>query len=413
MIRSFKKAVEWARQFESSNRWLNSVLAEGSGSENTEGQYARNFQFYCKFVGKSPDDLIAERKEQLRSDSEVERHKAEDMLQDAYLKVKRKGKKGKAVLMVRTVKSFYEHNFVALDMKDPKVAFSERLPISLEDLRTLYDAAKPKIKAWICILKDTGLSRSDALRLSYGQIKKAFEKGETFIPVHLIREKTQTRHVTFLGPNAIDALKLYFRELQVKGIQITEDTALINSKGKRATYDSLGKTLERFGKRYGIKLSTHRIRKFFITAMALGKVHPIITKYWAGHKVGSDIDSSYIIPSIPEQLQLYREAYKNIDLTGSRLEERLKTIEEIMAIIPPEQKEKMKKFGISFAKRKSRAYEELQKKAKSAKEESEDCPDGVHCGEFKQITESELLAYLQEGWTVAHKLGNGEVIVKR
>ena len=42
------------------------------------------------------------------------------------------------------------------------------------------------------------------------------------------------------------------------------------------------------------------------------------------------------------------------------------------------------------------------------------CQNGVHCGEqYEQIGENQLLEYLRDGWAVAYKLENEEVIVKR
>jgi hypothetical protein len=132
--------------------------------------------------------------------------------------------------------------------------------------------------------------------------------------------------------------------------------------------------------------------------MALVVRHPIILKYWMGHKIrkGRDVEARYIIPPTPEQLELYKEAYKNIDLIGTTVEERVKAIEELTKSLTPEQKEKMQKYGIRWTKR--------------AKRET----NGGDCGErFEQIAESQLLGYLKAGWTIAHKLSNGEVIVKR
>ena len=41
-----------------------------------------------------------------------------------------------------------------------------------------------------------------------------------------------------------------------------------------------------------------------------------------------------------------------------------------------------------------------------------DCEDEEHC-EFKQIKECDFLQHLKDGWAIAHKLSDGEVIIKR
>jgi len=396
MEKSKKAKIAWARQFDTVNRWLDTVLAENTGSENTEFLYAKYIRAYCDMVKRTPDQLIAERKKQVKSETPEITHKAEEMLRREYLKIKKTGKKAKGVLLVRCVKSFYAKNYVPLDIKDPKVAFGKRKPVAMDDLKLLYKAANPRMKTWIAILKDSGLSREDALQLKYGEIQKAFERGDQFLPIHLIREKTQVEHDTFLGPNTVEALKLYMRELQVKGIKITAETRLMNVKGKATTKQSMGVFISRFGKKYDIALSSHRIRKLFETAMALGKVHPLIVKYWMGHKISSDIESSYIIPTIQEQLTLYRESYKNIDLVGERMEERVKALEEFKQKLTPEQRELAIRAGFKLRKTKRERKTET-----NGGEET-----------FKEIGETELLIHLQSGWRIEHNLQNGRVILR-
>ncbi|MDH5267234.1 MAG: site-specific integrase [Candidatus Bathyarchaeota archaeon] len=403
MHRSKRDKVEWARQYETVDRWLDTVLAENIGSENTEYLYAKYIQIYCEMTGKNPDQLVAERKEQIRSENPEIVHKAEEMLRRQYLKIRKTGKKAKAVLLMRCVKSFYANNYVPLEIKDPKVAFAKRPPVAMDDLKLLYNAANPRLKVWIGLLKDTGLSREDTLELKYEQIQKSFEKGEQFINIHIVREKTQVEHDTFLGPNTVEALKLYFRELQIRGIKITPETPIMNVSGKRTTGESVGVYLSRHGKKYGIKFSSHRIRKFFETAMALGKVHPLIVKYWMGHKISSDIESSYIIPPIQKQLELYKEAYKNIDLVGVRMEERVRALEQFKEMLSPEQRELARRGGIILRKGVSKPEEE----------ETEDCPDGEHCGKQKIVSEDKLEDYLSEGWRATITLPSGKIVIER
>jgi len=395
------RKIAWARQFETVNRWLDTVLAENIGSKSTEYLYAKYIKTYCDMVDRNPEELIAERKVQVKSENPELAHKAEEQLRRQYLKIKATGKKATAVLIVRVVKSFYAKNYLALNVKDPKVTFGKRKPVAMDDLKLLYDAANPRMKTWIAIFKDSGLSREDALKIRYGDIQKGFEKGDRFLHIHLIREKTQVEHDTFLGSNTVEALKLYFRELSVKGIVVNAETPLINVQGRATTKQSVGVFLARFGKKFGVKFSSHRIRKFFETAMALGRVHPLMIKYWMGHKISSDIESHYIIPPIPDQLTLYKQSYKNIDLTGRNVEDRVKALEQFKQTLTPEQREFAKLAGMSLRKPK-------------AKPKKKDCNNGAHCGEtFEEIGEAELLAHLQNGWSIVHNLQNGRLIVTR
>jgi hypothetical protein len=55
-------------------------------------------------------------------------------------------------------------------------------------------------------------------------------------------------------------------------------------------------------------------RKYHETNLATRRVHPLICKYWEGHKISGDVDSRYIIPSIEEQRKIYAEAYDALAL---------------------------------------------------------------------------------------------------
>jgi hypothetical protein len=89
--------------------------------------------------------------------------------------------------------------------------------------------------------------------------------------------------------------------------------------------------------------------------------------------------------------------------TSIAVEDRLKSLEAFKASLTPEQKEQARKAGVM----------RFQRKGKPEHEPEKECKDGKHCGEnFKQVQESDLLDYLKEGWEIAYKLSDGQVIVK-
>ena len=161
--------------------------------------------------------------------------------------------------------------------------------------------------------------------------------------------------------------------------------------------------------------------------MALVVRHPIILKYWMGHKIrrSRDIEARYIIPPTPEQLKVYQEAYKNIDLTGGTLEERAKEAakEQIEALLSPEIRETMRRYGLKLTKKgepmskeeEKKMEEDIERREKSKKTlpHGEDCTNGEHCEQYKQIPETQLLQCLRQGWAVVHVLTGGELIIGR
>jgi hypothetical protein len=66
-----------------------------------------------------------------------------------------------------------------------------------------------------------------------------------------------------------------------------------------------------------VTLSTHRLRKYFAIYMAMETRHPVILKYWMGHKgAKGDVEARYVVPPLPEQLEWYKEVYPAIRLTS-------------------------------------------------------------------------------------------------
>ena len=56
-------------------------------------------------------------------------------------------------------------------------------------------------------IKDSGLRVSDVRRINYGDIAKQLENGETIIQLNIITEKANLLAKTFIGEEAIQALK--------------------------------------------------------------------------------------------------------------------------------------------------------------------------------------------------------------
>jgi integrase len=70
---------------------------------------------------------------------------------------------------------------------------------------------KLTIKAIMLFIKDSGLRVSDVRRLNYGDIAKPLENGEPIIQISIITEKTNLLPKTFIGEEAIQAIKEYLR----------------------------------------------------------------------------------------------------------------------------------------------------------------------------------------------------------
>ena len=407
-MKSESKYEKWAKQFETVKMMFNRLAVKKSGSKHTERVYSRSLMLWHEFSRLNPDETVTKWRKEAKADLETALNDW-DVKMDLFVNwlCKKKGfKKGVASSIHAAVKSLIKYNCrIRLSIGTPNVGIVESLkPITIEEFKKLDTIATIQQKWIIRGLKDSGMSREDFIELTYGDVKRDLERGDQYIHLNVIRRKEQIKYETFLGPNAVEALRLYLQIRRNRGETITDATPLTAGELKpyeKLAVNSVTKMVLRLGDRIGIKASPHRLRKMFETYLALEVRHPIILKYWMGHKLGSDIEAKYIIPPAPEQRKLYMEGYNKIDITQAVLEERVKAIETVMQDMTPEQRVIMKKYGIT-----------VMRKTKHKKPENENCPDGEHCETFKEISETELLSHLQSGWRIVHNLANGRVILK-
>ena len=55
-----KSRWKWLKEFKSVQKWLKKVRVEKTGSKATESIYLKRFGPFIKWIGKTPDELIAE-----------------------------------------------------------------------------------------------------------------------------------------------------------------------------------------------------------------------------------------------------------------------------------------------------------------------------------------------------------------
>jgi len=411
--------VEWKELTKKEREFIEKVDKTNAGkrmlervakSTGTKLQYSKASLFLSEFLNKPIDDLVNEYITDVKASMYEATDKWEETFKEFTTWLENKGYKSASVALYHAGALALINANVPRSMRlkaETPEYVSRTIPgVTIEDLKEIYAMCDERERTFIAILKDSGISKEDALTLNYGDVK-GFEKDD-FIHINMYRGKEHVEYETFIGPNATDALRGYTTIRRNKGEVIDEDTpifASIKEPYERLDSDGLTMIFWRIRRRTKKVISTHRLRKFFETYMALTVRHPIVLKYWVGHKVktGRDVEARYIIPPTPEQLNLYKDSYKNIDLTQAGMEERVKAVEKILEGMTPEQKELMQRHGIRLGRRRERNG-------------GTPCKDGIHCAQaltFKQVNESELLSYLQEGWSIAHVLQSGDVIVKR
>jgi site-specific recombinase XerC len=433
-----EKALEWLKQFETGKRWLDKVRMEKTGSSKTQDEYAYRLQKFCDWAKKTPDQLIAERKEQLKpSSSDQDETKTEDLITTYFNflsgeskdPTERAKKRTSAKSYYGAIRSFFKYNStakspIALTGQTPKSSAGRRInPITLDEFKRIDTVIGVRDRALLRFMKDSGCSTEDVTMFNYGDIRTQFEKGEQFIHLKAIRQKTQNNYDTFIGPNAVEALRVYFDLRKQHGETFTDATPLfLCQTSKRGTARvrldefSVRTIFVRIKNQLGIIVSPHRVRKMFSTQMASAHVHPAVLKYWMGHSVGSgDIEASYVIQKLDEQLKEYKNAYHCIDINPKTDEKEMQIQNLINSGIAmglsPEKIEELRKVAIREKRMTPEEVAQMIKKELKPKRETATdggCTNG-HCQ--KIASEQELSELLAAGWIFVATLSSGKIIV--
>lgn len=394
-----RKFIDFVQGFPEGRHMLDKVAK----AQSTRVTYSIGCKLLADFTGKDLSAIVTEYIANVKSSAYEAYDKWERIFEDFTIYLEKFGYESASVAaFFAGAKALINSNVprsMRLQAKGPQVS-SRTIPgVTIEDLKFIYNMVDARERAIIGFLKDSGMSRADAATLNIEDLE-GFAKGESWVHLNVYRGKEHVEYETFIGPNAVDALKAYFAWREKRGEILGPQSPLLATRNKpyeRLTENALSIILDRIEDSTGKVISSHRLRKFFETYMALTVRHPIVLKYWMGHKLrkGRDVEARYIIPPTPEQLNLYKEAYHNIDLTGGSLEEKVKEAarEEAKRTFTEEQKKLLAKAGIQLRQLK----------------DAEPAPPEKDCERI--VGESELEGYLQSGWKVVCTLASGRVVI--
>lgn len=139
---------------------------------------------------------------------------------------------------------------------------SDRLWICAEDYRRLYAAAGPRERVMLALGATMGLRREEVMTLTLGQIRdggiEIHGKG------HGPEGKVEWRPMSKAVRKALDEY-LPVRAEAVAGTG--SDVLVVSSKGEGMRLEVMNRSLDRVGRRAGVKVTPHSLRRLFATTM--------------------------------------------------------------------------------------------------------------------------------------------------
>jgi len=312
----------------------------GFRASSTRESYAKKLRLFLEWASLDPDALLG----LMRGDP----RRFEQTLLDYGDYLREKGLSGSSIRQVlQAVKHFAVMNdveegsihWMKVSKMVPKVRKIglDRSP-SKEEIRKLLEHADIRMKALILLLSSSGIRIGSVEHLRWRHLQEIVRDGKRFAKLIVSEAKGGTSYVTFISPEAYEALLEYRKLREAEGEVISPDSPLIRvAKWSKADLDEKGaalpatsKTLRNeihaLWKRAGLRpagarrhevQAVHGFRKFFATRMENAGVGRLVIETLMGHRVG--VASNYYKPSEKELIEAYVRAIS--ELTISEAEE--------------------------------------------------------------------------------------------
>ena len=212
-------------------RWLNEV-----NSEVSKQSYIRDLRVFTDHAGVNPDQLLAERVQDLRSDDVVVRLRADDRLRRFFEDDKAKATKSSKAHIIAAMKSFYKANGLALALKTPNIkrVGVDRIP-TREEIQRLVQASDSARDQAMCIGQaENGMRIGSWVKIEWRHIADELNP-ITFIPkkipmaIKIPDPLTQTG-VTFI----LDDAAFYLRRWLATFEKLEPNTRIFNLSGDQA-----------------------------------------------------------------------------------------------------------------------------------------------------------------------------------
>ncbi len=351
---------------------------------------------------------------------------------------------------VFAVKKWFELNGVKVDWAriemptGTETRENDRAPTKDDLKRLLQHASSARDRAVIYCDTSSGLRINTLLGLKVGDVDFGYPDVARFTVERKKGRKFGSKRgpsagklfVTFITPEAREALKQYLEERKISGENITPESPLFGDayhSGRFLTADAYSRVWARLLHRAGLakksnswyELHIHTLRKYF-RSNCVG-VDPSYREKWMGHK-GLYLDMSYFRAEEPLHLAEYRKAIPYLTVQEVQTDQKKLQSEMLLAFAKLQgyKDEQLKRLEevLQRAKDVNEAAEEFRKlegRDESIEEmKSDDSPKSGFSAKnmAKSGThiivkgEKNLLNHLNAGWSMVEKFEDEKFLMK-
>jgi len=416
-----KDIVDWSEP--PLQRWLGTITRSG-----TRYQYRTAFRSYRQFTGMTAVELIDEAIEDARKDPREKRdivisrligfynwlkteYKVMSRGQGEHRVVKTGVSDKLAHLRVAAMRSFYDTFGIVVRMKGrrslpkPKVK-NKRIKVSAEQVKVLVDHVRtPRDRAIILTLFQGAMDASTLCTIKYGEIAEGLSRNDHPLKLELHRPKTGVDYYTFLGRDAVEAIKVYLTDTRRRGFTFTNNAPLFLQE-RRVNGDAQGvtpKNVQDMMREAAIKsgfvdedmngkdfnpLGPHALRESFGSIMTNSGVPDTIVDFWHGHEIG-EMARAYRGPQYESLRRMYLERERLLSITAapidteeierkvtSKVDERVQALQQIISKYAAEnldfrrQITNLREEHLDFKRSVERRLEQILEKTRGAVDES-------------------------------------------
>jgi hypothetical protein len=293
--------VEMARYF----------LRDRSGSTKSLYTYTNTLRQYSRRMGYQPDQIIADVKIQgLPDPARLEKHRK--FLKDSLADLQDQGRSpGRVHNYSKMIRTFYRSNDIQISISNvpsPRPVYRDRAPTQ-EEIAKLLDIATLREKVIISLTSLGGFREETLASLKYGDVREELETGKVplhiFVPASIVKGK-YTSHDTFVGPECVSFLHLYFDARKgghlrhIRSEVLSDDSPLVRDEtpdyGVADEARSIGpkqiyKVIHDLYFRANLikpgqahyALRVHSLRKYFKTNLVAAGIPESYADFWMGH----------------------------------------------------------------------------------------------------------------------------------
>ena len=318
--------------------WHNELKLKAKG---TQKNYKDYFQRFLNFIGMNADEVL---KQRIQDNTETDmrtRHRFESLFLQYLADCKNKGyQNGTLQSIYAAIRSFFEIHYYPLQMRKkdyPKSTANGVRRANKKAIIEILEENNTSLTAKILTANETGLGVSDIVAQNCNIILD--NPNKDFIMITGRRIKTGDIYKTFLGEEAITALKTYI-ELRQKGTRktkpetITRDSPLfVTHTHKRISRECLSNNIEQAFKRHNEKhMSAHSLRKKLQTDLEKGQMPTNWIDQILGHQLINSRDA-YSLPTDEELQEAYIKAYDQVRITPKQLRQIIQPTQQEPEII--------------------------------------------------------------------------------